>query len=186
VGSQQCLYFVAQVFITGADPLQKRTALLNRNLKRLSENHHVTAGFIWLHGSITAFSPRHNRGRSYIHNSEISSQKGQGVEISGWLRDARSSLIAGVFFAFSTFVMKALVRLPPAQGIAAMQAINVAEAVYAAATDGRDKLRYPAGADSVMLAELRKSLPEQTFIARMRTMFGGEPVKQERPCPLGS
>jgi uncharacterized membrane protein len=36
-----------------------------------------------------------------------------------------SGLIAGVFFAFSTFVMGALGRLPPAQGIAAMQSINV-------------------------------------------------------------
>jgi uncharacterized membrane protein len=35
-------------------------------------------------------------------------------------------LAAGVFFAFSTFVMKALGRLSPAQGIAAMQSINVA------------------------------------------------------------
>lgn len=35
-------------------------------------------------------------------------------------------LMAGVFFAFSTFVMKALARLPAAQGIAAMQSINVA------------------------------------------------------------
>lgn len=35
-------------------------------------------------------------------------------------------LIAGVFFAFSSFVMNALGRLPPAQGIAAMQSINVA------------------------------------------------------------
>ncbi|MGH9147574.1 MAG: DUF1772 domain-containing protein, partial [Vicinamibacterales bacterium] len=34
-------------------------------------------------------------------------------------------LMAGVFFAFSTFVMKALSRIPPAQGIAAMQSINV-------------------------------------------------------------
>lgn len=34
-------------------------------------------------------------------------------------------LIAGVFFAFSAFVMKALGRLPAAQGIAAMQSINV-------------------------------------------------------------
>ena len=33
--------------------------------------------------------------------------------------------IAGVFFAFSTFVMKALGRLPPEEGIAAMQSINV-------------------------------------------------------------
>ncbi len=36
-----------------------------------------------------------------------------------------SGLMAGVFFAFSTFVMRALAHLPPAQGIAAMQAINV-------------------------------------------------------------
>jgi uncharacterized membrane protein len=34
-------------------------------------------------------------------------------------------LVAGVFFAFSAFVMTALARLPPAQGIAAMQSINV-------------------------------------------------------------
>lgn len=35
-------------------------------------------------------------------------------------------LVAGVFFAFSTFVMPALGRLQPMQGIAAMQAINIA------------------------------------------------------------
>jgi uncharacterized membrane protein len=34
-------------------------------------------------------------------------------------------LIGGAFFAFSSFVMKALGRLPPAQGIAAMNSINV-------------------------------------------------------------
>jgi len=36
-----------------------------------------------------------------------------------------AGLIAGTFFAFSTFVMKALARLAPAQGIAAMQSINI-------------------------------------------------------------
>jgi uncharacterized membrane protein len=35
-------------------------------------------------------------------------------------------LIGGVFFAFSTFVMKALAALSPPQGIAAMKSINVA------------------------------------------------------------
>ena len=35
-----------------------------------------------------------------------------------------SGLAGGVFFAFSSFVMPALRRLPPAQGIAAMQSIN--------------------------------------------------------------
>jgi len=36
-----------------------------------------------------------------------------------------SGLMGGFFFAFSNTVMGALGRLPPAQGIAAMQAINV-------------------------------------------------------------
>jgi uncharacterized membrane protein len=34
-------------------------------------------------------------------------------------------LIAGVFFAFSSFVMKGLAQQPPAQGIATMQSINI-------------------------------------------------------------
>ena len=33
-------------------------------------------------------------------------------------------LVAGVFFAFSTFVMPALRRLPAAEGVGAMQSIN--------------------------------------------------------------
>jgi uncharacterized membrane protein len=37
-----------------------------------------------------------------------------------------SGLIAGAFFAFSSFVMGALGKLPASQGIAAMQSINVA------------------------------------------------------------
>jgi uncharacterized membrane protein len=36
-----------------------------------------------------------------------------------------AALIAGTFLAFSSFIMAALARLPPPQGIAAMQAINV-------------------------------------------------------------
>lgn len=34
-------------------------------------------------------------------------------------------LIAGAFFAFSSFVMKALARVAPGEGMAAMQSINV-------------------------------------------------------------
>ncbi|MBN3927707.1 DUF1772 domain-containing protein [Nostoc sp. NMS4] len=34
-------------------------------------------------------------------------------------------LVAGVFFAFSTFVMNALARLQPKEGIVAMQSINI-------------------------------------------------------------
>ncbi|MFJ5258957.1 DUF1772 domain-containing protein [Streptomyces sp. NPDC088387] len=36
-----------------------------------------------------------------------------------------TGLVAGVFCAFSTFVMRGLAALPPAQGVAAMQSINV-------------------------------------------------------------
>lgn len=35
-------------------------------------------------------------------------------------------LVAGVFFGFSAFIMKAFARLPPAEGMAAMQSVNVA------------------------------------------------------------
>jgi uncharacterized membrane protein len=36
-----------------------------------------------------------------------------------------SGLMAGIFFAFSNFVMRALARIAPSQGIAAMQTINI-------------------------------------------------------------
>jgi uncharacterized membrane protein len=36
-----------------------------------------------------------------------------------------SGLVGGIFFAFSSFVMRALARLPAAHGTAAMQAINI-------------------------------------------------------------
>lgn len=36
-----------------------------------------------------------------------------------------AALVAGIFYAFSTFVMRALGRLAPREGIAAMQSINV-------------------------------------------------------------
>ena len=36
-----------------------------------------------------------------------------------------AGIVGGVFFAFSTFVMKALAQLPADQGVAAMQRINI-------------------------------------------------------------
>jgi uncharacterized membrane protein len=49
-----------------------------------------------------------------------------GLRTLTFLAALGCGVAAGVFFAFSTFVMPALGRLPRAQGIAAMQAINVA------------------------------------------------------------
>jgi uncharacterized membrane protein len=37
-----------------------------------------------------------------------------------------SGIVGGIFYGFSSFVMRALGRLPPEQGAAAMKAINVA------------------------------------------------------------
>ncbi len=60
-------------------------------------------------------------------------------------------LMAGVFFAFSSFVMKAFARLPPGEGIAAMQSINVAvfNPVFMAAFFGT-----PAACVLVMISSL--------------------------------
>ncbi len=47
------------------------------------------------------------------------------AEVATIITAVGCGLAGGVFFAFSTFVMGALRRLPAAQGIAAMQSINV-------------------------------------------------------------
>ncbi len=49
----------------------------------------------------------------------------QLIPIVGTTAVLGSALVGGVFFTFSSFVMKALARVPPAEGIAAMQSINV-------------------------------------------------------------
>ena len=46
------------------------------------------------------------------------------LDLATFLLALGCGLVAGVFFAFSTFVMKALGKLPPAQGVAAMQSIT--------------------------------------------------------------
>ena len=48
----------------------------------------------------------------------------QLISIVGTTALLGSALVGGIFFAFSSFVMKALARVPPAEGIAAMQSIN--------------------------------------------------------------
>jgi uncharacterized membrane protein len=47
------------------------------------------------------------------------------VPVIGAVALLGSALVGGVFFAFSSFVMKALARVPSPEGIAAMQSINV-------------------------------------------------------------
>ena len=47
------------------------------------------------------------------------------IEALALLSALGAGLVAGIFFAFSNFVMKAFKRLPGGQGIAAMRSINV-------------------------------------------------------------
>jgi uncharacterized membrane protein len=49
---------------------------------------------------------------------------GRTLQIATTVAGLGTGLSAGVFLAFSTFVMKGLRALPPAQGLAAMQGIN--------------------------------------------------------------
>jgi uncharacterized membrane protein len=62
----------------------------------------------------------------------------QLVWVSTLLAALSTGLMGGVFFAFSTFVLKALARLPIPQGIEAMQSINLAaiDPVFMAALFG--------------------------------------------------
>ena len=49
----------------------------------------------------------------------------QLIPVVGMTALLGSALVGGIFFTFSSFVMKALARMPPAEGIGAMQSINV-------------------------------------------------------------
>ncbi len=49
---------------------------------------------------------------------------------------------------------------------------QVAAAIYAAASDGRDRLRYLAGPDTEMKAKLRWTTSEDEYMTHMRDMFG--------------
>jgi uncharacterized membrane protein len=49
----------------------------------------------------------------------------QLIPIVGTMALLGSALVGGIFFAFSSFIMKALADVPAAEGIGAMQSINV-------------------------------------------------------------
>ena len=48
----------------------------------------------------------------------------------------------------------------------------IAEAIYAATTDGTDQLRYEAGADAVQLLAARRAADDAAFLGGMRARFG--------------
>ena len=76
-------------------------------------------------------------------------------------------LIPADYGAFATAAFTKMANYPTAHCTEA----EVADAAYAAATEDGARLRYPAGADTKMLAELRWSTSEDHYLARMRDMF---------------
>jgi hypothetical protein len=48
---------------------------------------------------------------------------------------------------------------------------QVADTIFAAATDETDRLRFPAGPDSAHLAQARWRSSDEEFLAGMRSMF---------------
>jgi short-subunit dehydrogenase len=58
---------------------------------------------------------------------------------------------------------------------ATTHAHQVAEAVYAAATDTTDRLRFPAGPDSEQLAQGRWHSTDEQFLSGMRAMLRMKP-----------
>ena len=50
-------------------------------------------------------------------------------------------------------------------------ATQVADAIFAAATDDTDRLRFPAGPDSEQLAQARWRSSDEEFLAGMRSRF---------------
>jgi short-subunit dehydrogenase len=49
---------------------------------------------------------------------------------------------------------------------------EVAEVIYAAATDGTDQFRYPAGADAVQLIALKKQMKDSDFKDMIASQMG--------------
>ncbi len=57
-------------------------------------------------------------------------------------------------------------------GAASTTELDVARAVWLAATDGSTRLRYPAGPDAEALAAMRRALPGDDYLAEMRAVVG--------------
>ncbi len=77
-----------------------------------------------------------------------------------------AALVAGIFYAFSTFVMQALGRLAPREGIAAMQSINIVVI---------NPLFFLAffGTGALCVATIAASLLSETGVSLAPVLIGG-------------
>ncbi len=65
-------------------------------------------------------------------------------------------------------IMAAMERM----GNMGTDASAIAEAIFGAATDGTDQIRYPVGDDAVQILEARKSLEDKEYMAAILAQFG--------------
>jgi NAD(P)-dependent dehydrogenase (short-subunit alcohol dehydrogenase family) len=84
--------------------------------------------------------------------------------------DRMQGLIPADYGAFAQACFGKMANYPTAYCTEA----EVAEATWRAATEAGDRLRYPAGADTQLLSDLRWTTSEDHYLARMRAMFGPE------------
>ena len=60
---------------------------------------------------------------------------------------------------------------------------SIAEVVYAAVTDGTDRLRYEAGPDAAQILANRRAADDATFMAAVKTQFGLGSASRRRSLP---
>ena len=69
-------------------------------------------------------------------------------------------------------IVGALITAMPTMAQNASPASVVAEVIFEAATDGKNQLRYTAGADAKMLMASRQQYDDNTFIGSIKSQFG--------------
>ena len=91
---------------------------------------------------------------------------GPGTAFTANSADRMSGLIPQGYQAYARQLMESMQNL----GLVTT-ATQVADAIFAAATDDTDQLRFPAGPDSEQLAQARWRSSDEEFLAGMRSMF---------------
>ena len=91
---------------------------------------------------------------------------GPGTSFTANSADRMSGLIPQGYQAYARQLMESMQN----PGLVTT-ATQVADAIFAAATDDTDQLRFPAGPDSEQLAQARWRSSDEEFLAGMRSMF---------------
>jgi NAD(P)-dependent dehydrogenase (short-subunit alcohol dehydrogenase family) len=82
-------------------------------------------------------------------------------------------------------VVQALLGALGPMAATASEPAAVAEVIFEAATDGRDRLRYEAGADAQHLLATRRAADDAAFLGAIRSQFGIAPAPAPAAAPAG-